>query len=54
VTLSKTDKEKFYLVPLNDTLKLPKVELKTKSAEERARWYIALSKSMKEGIINES
>ena len=54
VTLSRGDREKFYLVPLNDTLKLSKVEFKTKSAEERARWYMALSKSMKEGVINES
>ena len=49
VTLSQNDKDKFFLVPLNNELKLSKIEFRAKSAEERARWFVALSTSMKQG-----
>lgn len=48
VRLSKKEACIFYLEPLEDTLKLPRVEFQTKSPEERAKWFLALTRSIKE------
>ena len=48
VRLSKKEKCTFYLEPQEDTLKLPRIEFQTKTPEERAKWFIALTKSIKE------
>lgn len=45
VTLSKKDKEKFYLLPLDNTPDIQKVKFVADNREERARWFKALSKS---------
>lgn len=47
VSLSTKDREKFYLTPINLALKLSRLEFSAKNAEERARWYVALTKCMK-------
>ena len=39
ITLSKNDKEKFYLVPINETLNIPKLKFIASSREDRARWF---------------
>ncbi len=45
VTLSKKDKDKFYLVPLDNTTDILKVRFVADSREDRARWFKALNKS---------
>lgn len=45
VTLSKKDKEKFYLVPLENTPDIQKVKFAADNREERARWFKALNRS---------
>ena len=45
VTLSKKDKDKFYLVPLDNTTDIQKVRFVADSREDRARWFKALNKS---------
>jgi hypothetical protein len=43
VRLSESKNYRFYLEPKDKVLKLPKVEFETKTPEERARWYKALT-----------
>ena len=45
VTLSKKDKTKFYLVPLEKTTDIQKVRFVADNREDRARWFKALNKS---------
>jgi hypothetical protein len=47
VSLSTKDKAIFYLTPINLALKLSRLEFSAKNAEERAKWYVALTKCMK-------
>jgi len=47
VSLSTKDKLVFFLTPINLALKLTRLEFSAKNAEERARWYVALTKCMK-------
>lgn len=51
VRLSKKEKSIFYLEPLEDTLKLPRIEFQTKTPEERAKWFITLTRSIKENEL---
>ena len=54
VSLSSTNKSVFYLTPINQALKLSRLEFSAKNAEERARWYVALTKCMKVNQIESS
>ena len=47
VSLSANNKLIFYLTPINQAFKLSRLEFSAKNAEERARWYVALTKCMK-------
>jgi hypothetical protein len=47
VSLSTKDKVIFFLTPINLALKLSRLEFSAKNAEERAKWYVALTKCMK-------
>ena len=51
VRLSKKENCILYLEPLEDTFKLPRVEFQTKSPEERAKWFLALTRSIKENEL---
>ena len=53
VRLSRKEKCIFYLDPLNDSLKLSTIEFKTKNPEERAKWFIALTKSIKDNQLSQ-
>ena len=44
VRLSKGDKDKFYLEPIDESLKLKKVQFACEDANERANWYKAILK----------
>lgn len=47
VLLSKKEKTTFFLVPIDDSLSLRRIEFQTKTPEERAYWFKALTKSIK-------
>lgn len=47
VLLSKKENTTFFLVPIDDTLSLRRIEFQTRTPEERAYWFKALTKSIK-------
>ena len=51
VTLSKKDKDKFYLVPIDNTTDIQKVRFVADSREDRARWFKALNKSQHQNKV---
>ena len=51
VTLSKKDKTKFYLVPLEKTTDIQKVRFVADNREDRARWFKALNKSQHQNKV---
>ena len=51
VTLSKKDKDKFYLVPLDNTPDLQKLSFVADSREDRARWFKALCRSQHQNKV---
>jgi hypothetical protein len=53
VRLSKKERLIFYLEPIDASLKLPRVEFQTKTPEERAKWFVALTRSMKESELSQ-
>ena len=52
VTLSKDDKNEFYLVPLDNTTDIQKVRFVADSREDRARWFKALNKSQHQNKVD--
>ena len=53
VKLSPKEKCIFFLDPLEDKLKLPRIELECKTPEERAKWFMAMTKSIKENELQQ-
>ncbi len=47
VLLSKKENTTFFLVPTDDALRLRRIEFQTRTPEERAYWFKALTKSIK-------
>jgi len=52
VVLSKKQKDRFYLVPLENTPDIKKVKFDAENREERARWFKALSKSQQQNKVD--
>lgn len=51
VLLCKKENTTFFLVPKDDALSLRRIEFQTRTPEERAFWFKALTKSMKENEL---
>lgn len=51
VRLSRKERCIFYLEPIEESLKLRRIEFVTKTPEERAKWFIALTKASKENEL---
>jgi hypothetical protein len=52
VEISKKEKDRFYLIPKNTNLQLKKITFQCRSAEERARWFLGLTRV--DGLIKQS
>ena len=48
IRLSRKEKNTFYLEPKEDYFRLPRLEFETKRPEDRAQWYLAITKAYKD------